>query len=108
MRGDACNGWSRFERELLSVCIYFATGRIALGSLVVIAFAKDSPRVRFMHKALVLAAISGAVVASGSQAKPIPPTGTPPAVQQLIACRSITDSTQRLACYDRQAETLDK
>jgi hypothetical protein len=29
-------------------------------------------------------------------------------VQQLIACRSITDSSQRLACYDREAAAFDK
>ena len=48
------------------------------------------------------------VVAGSAQAKPIPPTGMPPAVQQLIACRSITDSAQRLACYDRESAALDK
>jgi hypothetical protein len=108
MRGEAGNGCGPSERELLSLCIYFATGRIALGSFVVIAFAQDSPGVRFMQKAVVLAAISAMAVAVGAEAKPIPPTGTPPAVQQLIACRSITDSVQRLACYDRQAAALDK
>jgi hypothetical protein len=41
------------------------------------------------------------------EAKPIPSTGTPPAVQQLIACRSIGDPTQRLACYDRQSDALN-
>jgi hypothetical protein len=38
-------------------------------------------------------------------AKPVP-TGTPSSVQSLLACRSIADSAQRLACYDRAAGTV--
>ena len=33
-------------------------------------------------------------------------TGTPASVQSLLACRSIADSSQRLACYDRAAGTV--
>jgi hypothetical protein len=34
-------------------------------------------------------------------------SGAPPAaIQQLMTCRSIADSTQRLACYDRQAAAI--
>jgi hypothetical protein len=61
-----------------------------------------------MHKAVIVAGASALVIAGSAGARPIPSTGTPPAVQQLIACRSITDSAQRLACYDRQSAALDK
>ena len=60
-----------------------------------------------MRKFIVLGTASAFVFAGTAEAKPIPPTGTPAAVQQLIACRSITDSAQRLACYDRQSAALD-
>ena len=61
-----------------------------------------------MDKPVIVAAVFGLLFAGEAQSKPIPSTGTPPAVQQLIACRSITDSALRLACYDRQAAALDK
>lgn len=35
-----------------------------------------------------------------------PDTGVPASVQQLLGCRGIADSGQRLACYDRQANVL--
>ena len=43
------------------------------------------------------------IAASGAAlAKPIPP-GNPRSVQSLLDCRSIADSAQRLACYDKAA-----
>jgi len=48
------------------------------------------------------------MIASTAQARPIPNTGTPQTMQQLIACRTIADSAQRLACYDREAAAVDK
>ena len=60
-----------------------------------------------MRKAPMIAAVF-ALVASSAQARPIPNTGTPQTIQQLIACRTISDSAQRLACYDREATTVDK
>jgi hypothetical protein len=46
------------------------------------------------------------VVAAAASARG-PAPGPPPAiVQQLLACRAIGDSTQRLACYDRQSSTV--
>ena len=59
-----------------------------------------------MIKALAAGTILTVAIASGAGARSIPNTGTPQSVQQLIACRSITDSTQRLACYDRQSDAL--
>jgi hypothetical protein len=38
-------------------------------------------------------------------AKPMP-AGTPRNVQSLLDCRSIADSAQRLACYDRAAASV--
>jgi hypothetical protein len=48
------------------------------------------------------------VIASNSIARPITTTGNPPAVQQLIACRTVSDSALRLACYDRQSDVLNQ
>ena len=59
-------------------------------------------------KLKLMAAAIIAAGASASVARPIPNASTPQTVQQLIACRSVTDSAQRLACYDRQAETLSR
>jgi hypothetical protein len=61
-----------------------------------------------MRKGLITTAVLATLVASNGQARPVPGTGTPQSVQQLIACRSIADSVQRLACYDRQAAVVDK
>ena len=49
-----------------------------------------------------IATIAGASVI----AKPLPDTGTPAQVQALIACRSVSDSAQRLACYDKAAQSF--
>ena len=49
---------------------------------------------------------SGLLFAASAEAKTVAPTATPPAVQQLLACRGIADSAQRLACYDRQAGAI--
>lgn len=35
-------------------------------------------------------------------------SGTPQSMQHLLACRSITDSAQRLACFDREAAGIDQ
>ena len=35
-------------------------------------------------------------------------SGTPASMQKLLDCRSIQDSAQRLACYDREAATVDQ
>lgn len=54
-----------------------------------------------MRQGLATAAMFGLIASSQVVAKPAP-AGPPPAIMQnLLACRSITDSTQRLACYDR-------
>jgi hypothetical protein len=48
--------------------------------------------------------LTGALIAllgGPATARPLPPTGNPAAVQSLLACRSIVDSGQRLACFDK-------
>jgi hypothetical protein len=48
-----------------------------------------------------------AVIASGASAqKRGTQTGTPASIQSLLACRGMTDSAQRLACYDRASGTI--
>ena len=60
------------------------------------------------RKALAVGTILAFVVASVGDARSIPNTGTPQSVQQLLGCRAIADSAQRLACYDREASAIDK
>jgi hypothetical protein len=52
--------------------------------------------------------IAAAVVAAGSAAMARKPQSgeTPANMQALLACRSIADSAQRLACYDSAAGTV--
>jgi hypothetical protein len=42
--------------------------------------------------------------AAAKQPKKAPPP--PPQVNELLACRTIADSAQRLACYDKSAATI--
>jgi hypothetical protein len=62
--------------------------------------------VMVMRKLMLSGAVLTVLVGASASARPLPSTGNPPAVQQLIACRSITDSALRLACYDRQSDAL--
>jgi len=62
-----------------------------------------------MLKALAAGTILALAIATGAEARSprsTANTGTPQSVQQLIGCRSIADSAQRLACYDRQSDAL--
>jgi hypothetical protein len=61
-----------------------------------------------MRKGLVITAVLATSLAAAGQARPVPNTGTPQSIQQLIACQSIADSALRLACYDRQAGVVEK
>jgi hypothetical protein len=56
-----------------------------------------------MRKALVLGGVAGLLAATGVQARDLAPAAPPAIVQGLLACRSISDPAQRLACYDRQS-----
>lgn len=59
-----------------------------------------------MMKILAAGTLLSVAIGSAAEARPVPNTGTPQSVQQLIGCRSIPDSAQRLACYDRQSDAL--
>jgi hypothetical protein len=55
----------------------------------------------------VYLAALGAVAAIGAGAAVVKPQPVPDAFKGLIDCRAISASDQRLACYDKQVETLD-
>ena len=57
-----------------------------------------------MRNCWLVAGGLAAVAATGATAKPIPPSAPPAAVQSRLSCRSIADSAQRLACYDKAAQ----
>jgi len=57
-----------------------------------------------MRNCWLVAGGLAAAAATGATAKPIPPSAPPAAVQSLLSCRSIADSAQRLACYDKAAQ----
>lgn len=64
--------------------------------------------VNIMRKVMLGGSALAVIVAGVADGRPVPITGNPPAVQQLIACRLIADSAQRLACYDRQSDVLNQ
>ncbi|RVT92739.1 hypothetical protein [Sphingomonas crocodyli] len=57
-------------------------------------------RAKFVLSACVAALLTPAVVAA-------PEPRRPEMFDKLVACRTITDPTQRLACYDAQVVALD-
>jgi len=52
-------------------------------------------------------AVLGLVVAVPASAQKMPKTATPKLFEDVVQCRSIADSAQRLACYDRGVAALD-
>ncbi len=60
-----------------------------------------------MRSTMFAAALAAALLsASGASARTAPNTGVPASVQQLLNCRAIADSAQRLACFDRQTNVI--
>lgn len=59
-----------------------------------------------MRKLLILSGGLALATSSAAAARPNVQTGTPASVQTLLACRSVADSAQRLACYDRETGTV--
>ena len=55
---------------------------------------------------LTCCALVAATMAAAAPRRP--ETGTPAQVQRLMACRTIADAGQRLACYDREAAGVDQ
>lgn len=58
-------------------------------------------------KPLIGLAILGLVVAVPAAAQKMPKTSTPKLFEEVVNCRAIQDSGQRLACYDRNVAALD-
>lgn len=57
----------------------------------------------------VIAGLTFALLAAApTVAKDRPPLAMPDSFQKLIACRSEADPAARLACFDRNAEVLDR
>ena len=61
-----------------------------------------------MRNFLLISATLAALAVSSATAKTPVPTGTPASMQRLLQCRSIQDSTQRLACFDRETAAVDQ
>ncbi len=59
-----------------------------------------------MRLELMLFTGAAAMFATAATARSSTPAGTPAAVQSLLACQSIADSGQRLACFDKAAAGL--
>jgi len=61
-----------------------------------------------MRFAAAILLIAAATPASPAAAKEQPPIPTPAVITQLMACRSVADSAQRLACYDREVAAMNE
>src|ERR1044071_4960390 len=59
-----------------------------------------------MRVALTLTGVFAATFATTVQARSVPSTASPQAVQSLLACQSIADAGQRLSCFDKAAQGL--
>lgn len=60
-----------------------------------------------MTKTILAMGLAAVVIASPSGAAKPAKTGTPVQMQRLLACRTMTDAAQRLACYDRESAGVD-
>ena len=60
-----------------------------------------------MSRHVMLAAAAGAMIlgAGASAAKPVD-TSVPQQIQRLLACRSVMDNAARLACFDKETQTV--
>src|SRR5689334_13271033 len=59
-----------------------------------------------MGKYLMAAAAAGLILGGTAVAgKPVN-TAVPAQIQRLLACRSVTDNAARLACFDRETQTV--
>jgi len=61
-----------------------------------------------MRNFLLITAALVTVGAGSAEARAPVATGTPTSMQRLLACRSIQDGTQRLACFDRETASVDQ
>ena len=61
---------------------------------------------RVAHQ-LAWIAVLGLAVAGPARAQKMPKTETPKLFEEVVNCRTIQDSAQRLACYDRSVAALE-
>jgi hypothetical protein len=59
-----------------------------------------------MRQIIVIATLLALGGSSVAMARDPEPAQTPAIVQRLLACRTLTDAAQRLACYDRETGTV--
>jgi len=91
---------------LSASCINFATALPCASIGLRSTFKWTSEGLEKMRNSVTVACLAALVCATAAGARPLPNTGMPASIQQLLACRSISDSTQRLACYDRQTTVV--
>ena len=60
-----------------------------------------------VRNSLIGVAVLGLVAAAPAAAQRMPKTATPKLFEEVVNCRAIQDSAQRLACYDRGVAALD-
>ena len=60
-----------------------------------------------VEKSLLGAALVALVMAVPASAQQLPKTTTPKLFEEVVNCRTIQDSAQRLACYDRNVAALE-
>ena len=56
---------------------------------------------------LIAISVLGLVAAAPASAQNMPKTATPKIFENVVQCRAIQDSAERLACYDRGVAALD-
>lgn len=61
---------------------------------------------RAAHSLIAISAL-GLVTAAPASAQNMPKTATPKIFENVVQCRAIQDSAERLACYDRGVAALD-
>ena len=61
-----------------------------------------------MRKYIMIAGVCSLLTTGAAEAAKPAPSSSPAQVQNLMACRAIAAADQRLACFDREAEAMDK
>src|SRR3569833_1335588 len=90
------------------LCINFATAASCAWPMPRHRFAKLLRGPASMRNSLLITAALVTVGASSAEARAPVATGTPTSMQRLLACRSIQDGAQRLACFDRETASVDQ
>ena len=61
-----------------------------------------------MRKFLLITAVFAVIAGTSADARKPVSSATPANMQRLLGCRSIQDSAQRLACFDRETAAVDQ